>query len=66
MESFELKMPDCPKCSSSNTGIDVLDCSNLVRVPAATAAAMMIGIPLNAISFVCRDCGEEFRDKGTE
>jgi len=54
-------MPKCEKCGSEATSIDIGDYSNLVRIPAATATAAMIGIPLNSISFVCRNCGHKFK-----
>ena len=66
MESLKLQMPTCPKCGSTKTKIDIRDYSNLVRIPAAVATGTVIGIPLAAISFVCRECGFSFKDKGGE
>ncbi len=66
MESFQLKMPSCSECGSTDTKIDISDYSNLVRIPAATATAAMVGIPFNSISFKCTKCGASFKDKGIE
>ena len=66
MKSFRLQMPACPECGGRETGLDVRDCSNLVRIPAAAATATMIGIPITAIAFVCRKCGIHFKDKGLD
>jgi len=66
MESFKLKMPTCPECQSTNTKIDIRDYSNLVRIPAAVASGAVIGIPLPAMAFVCKQCGAEFKDQGYE
>ena len=66
MESFKLKMPTCPECGSTDTKIDIRDYSNLVRIPAAVGSAGLIGIPLASMSFVCRNCETQFKDKGVE
>ena len=66
MESFKLKMPACPGRGSNDTRIDIQDHSNLVRIPAATATAAMIGIPFASISFICRKCGKHFKDRGID
>ena len=66
MESFKLQMPACPECGARDTTIDIEDYSNLVRIPVAAGTAAMIGLPLNAISFMCRKCGTHFKDKGLE
>ena len=66
MKSFKLEMPTCPECGSADTKIDIRDYSNLVRIPAAAGSAMMIGIPVVSVSFVCRQCGARFKDRGLE
>lgn len=66
MESFKLTMPTCPECGSTDTKIDIRDYSNLVRIPAAVGSAALIGIPIAAMSFVCRKCEALFKDKGEE
>ena len=66
MESFKLKMPACPECGSTNTKIDIRDYSNLVRIPVAIGSAGVIGIPIAAMVFVCRECKTQFKDKGTD
>jgi len=66
MESFKLQMPRCPECGSTETRIDIRDYSNLVRIPAGVATGAAIGIPLVAISFVCRECDFAFRDRADE
>jgi hypothetical protein len=66
MESFKLKMPTCPQCGSTDTRIDIRDCANLVRIPAAVGSAALIGIPLTAIAFVCRQCNTQFKDKADQ
>ena len=63
MGSFQLKMPNCPKCNSDDTKIDIKDYANLVKIPATTSAAMMIGVPLLSVSFICQQCGEQFKTK---
>ena len=66
MEPFRLKMPTCPECESTDTKIDIRDYSNLVRIPAAVGSAVLIGVPLASMSFVCRHCGTQLGDDGDE
>lgn len=66
MDSLKLKMPTCPKCGSNDTKIDIKDYSNLVRIPAAVSSAGLIGVPLASMSFVCKKCKAQFKDKGIE
>ena len=66
MESFKLKMPTCPECGSSDTKIDIRDYTNLLRIPAAVGSAGLIGIPITSMSFVCKPCQAEFKDRGME
>jgi transposase-like protein len=61
-KSLKLAMPKCPECGSEKTVINIKDYSNIVRVPAATATAAMIGVPLSNISFVCKECKYKFYD----
>jgi Zn finger protein HypA/HybF involved in hydrogenase expression len=62
-KSFQLKMPNCPKCNSEDTKIDIHDYTNLFKIPVATSTSMMIGIPINSISFVCKKCGHKFESE---
>jgi len=64
MRFFRLKMPTCPKCGSTETKVDIKDCSNLVRIPAAVGSGTMIGVPIAAIAFVCTKCDAHFTDWG--
>ena len=57
---LKLEMPICPKCNSCKTEIDIKNYSNIIRIPAATATTAMIGIPLNNIAFVCKECKHKF------
>ena len=66
MESFKLKMPTCPECGSTDTKIDIRDYTNLVRLPAAAGSAALVGIPIASISFACRKCEAQFKDRGME
>ena len=63
-KSLKLEMPDCPECGSSNTVINISDYTNLIRIPASTVSAVMIGVPLNDISFTCNHCDTNFKSKG--
>ena len=66
MKSFKVKMPKCPKCGSENTKIDIQDYSNLIRIPAVTATAGLIGVSLTSIIFICQKCKNQFKNTGNE